>query len=229
LITSVLGWTTSGIGGWPESRLWFRWSGVVFVPSLVLLLWADLRRETLPDFLKGQSKRRLETNGFCFVVGTELIENQFHLTIAFQSRCTGDCNAIIGLRPTKGRFGIRRPEVGDLELQIYCPGAAFGVAAAPYGVPKRYQGEMLRFEVIASARYPNGKGRMIRYRDGSPVASAYKSGIDAVILALGGLVGHHHYRSSTTLRIHFPMGIPEIPAGIPFQEIRWTPSEDPNA
>ena len=45
----------------------------------------------------------------------------------------------------------------------------FGVGHFPVAIPAKFQGETLRLQATASVRYPEGKGEMLRFRNGVPV------------------------------------------------------------
>jgi hypothetical protein len=66
--TSIFGWATPGIAGVPGSQFWLRASGVLLLPAIALLVWADFRRDLAPDFLRQRVKHYFDRDGFCFAV-----------------------------------------------------------------------------------------------------------------------------------------------------------------
>lgn len=127
---------------------------------LVLLAWTYLRPDILPDFLKGLRGRRMERDGLCLLCAGASHEGVFTLMVFFQNRHTGRCLARVILSP----ISAYQLDVPLLELD--CPGGGFGVALVPWLVPPESRGHDISFRLFSRPEYPEGRGRMVRFRDG---------------------------------------------------------------
>ncbi len=222
---SVLGWTTRGIGGFPESRFWLRASGIILVPAIALLVWADFRRDQAPDFLRKQAKAYFEQDGFCFAILPWATDGRFAWKVFFQNRFERPCKALVAFRPAPGILGVGRPNLGEVRVELECDGGAFGCAEIPYSIDPRYQGKNQKFELMAAARFPEGKGKMLRYRDGLPVGKRHHSGLDTAVTALSVLALHPHFSHAATFKLKLPAGVAAEAVGEVKQQILWRPGD----
>jgi hypothetical protein len=222
---SVLGWTTRGINGVPNSAFWMRASGVLLVPAIALLVWADFRRDRAPDLLrKWVGKKYFEQNGFCFAILPSVDRGCFAWQVLFQNRYERACKAMVAFRRAS-LFDMGKGDLADVRLEIDCDGGAFGVATVPYAVPPECQGKKLRFDLIAFNRYPGGKGRMLRFRQGMRVGRRHKSEADAAVTALSILALHPHFTHSAQLRMKMPNDVSDTAVGEMQQRIIWRPGD----
>ncbi len=224
---SVLGWTTRGIQGVRESQFWMRACVLPLLLVLWLLVWGDLRREKLPDLLRAVGRPYFEHDGLCFHVTPLVRDRQFFWRVAFQNRYERTCEGVIRFRPAVRSLGITRPALAEATADVRCPGAAFGFAIIPYAIDQRYHGKVIRFEVAAVTRYPEGKGKLLRFRDGLKVGTRHKSGGDLALLALAGLAGHLHYTSQATFKVRLPAQVSDQAVGEETQQIVWQPTNSP--
>jgi hypothetical protein len=151
-----------------------------------------------------------ERDGLCFAPVIEILDGVCWISIYFQNRYASPCTCGIQLLPPRRAFWVGRHNLPPIHAVIHCPGAAFGVTRRPYPVDKKYQGKPWRFDVYGNTQYPQGKGRMLRFRDGIPAgsnASFTVSGAHGISI------------------LHFPRNIAATFAGPiePMTEILWQP------
>jgi hypothetical protein len=139
--------------------------------SLFILLWAVLRRDKIPDQLSKISRSHLECDGLSFLVMPEVQGGICLLRIYYQNRYEGFCRTRLVIRPAiKDFVGVMRPrDLKQVEVTIECPGAGFDSIAVPYAVPADRQGKNVRFNVGGVTKYPNGRGKLLRFREGARV------------------------------------------------------------
>jgi hypothetical protein len=158
--------------------------------SLGILLWSLFRRDKAPDFLKTIPGRMLERDGFCFKVVVNALKGTCYLDLHFQSRYARPTRAMVVFQPSEGFFLVR-PGLASMTVEIECPAGSYGVTSLPWPVGKKFQGKSQSLDVGAKVQYPQGRGKMIRYRGGLQVGRA---GFDTwrviltVAAALGGVV-----------------------------------------
>jgi hypothetical protein len=171
---------------WP-SRIGFPAAGLA---AAAILAWAMMRKDKAPDLLRAKVGSYWERDGFCFAIQPAVTDRSARLDVYFQNRYERPCRARVILQPSQQFFLNRRP-VGSFTVEFECDGGAFGVLSLPWGVPGPFQGREQRFDVAASVEYPDGRGSMLRYRDGMRVGKASPSpwmGIACVAAAAGGLI-----------------------------------------
>lgn len=225
---SVLGWVTkSGIEGIPGSRYWLRACTIPCVAAFALLIWADFRKEELPNFLRRVAGSYFERDGLSFSILPARSGDLFFWKILFQNRYQNACSVSIVFRPAVGNLGVRRPVMPEVHTSIQCEGAGFGSVIIPYGIPERYQGKNLFFEVSASTLYPNGRGKLLRFREGTQVGGRQSSGADMALTVAAGLSGHLHFHKSARFKASMPKDVLEhLPANVDTQfEQLWVPGQ----
>ena len=222
LIASVVAWTDVA---W--TPVW-KWALRFVFPAtaagvLVLLCWAEFRKDKAPDFLGKRSKVFFERKGFCFTLRTDREDDTCVLEMAFQNRFERACRARVAMKPSAGFF-LTRPKIEGMALDVECGPAAFGVARAAFPVPRQYQGKEVSFDLGANVDYPHGRGRMLRYREGLTVGPARFSSYGGLLLTLialpgGAVVISRPAHGSITL----PMGVKEeLPGDMPIKvETLW--------
>ncbi len=169
---------------------WTAFSGMVAlaVGSLGLLLWSLFRRDKAPDFLKKIQGRLLERDSLCFKVIANPVKGRCYLDLHFQNRYERPSQAMVVLQPSKGFF-LTRPDVAGMTVEIECPAGGYGVTSVPWPIAKKFQGKTQLLDVGADVRYPEGKGRMIRFRGGLQVNSAGRDVWRTVITVAGAMAG----------------------------------------
>ena len=221
----VLGWTTKGIEGVPDSQFWMRLAPIVTVLSLAVLIWADFRKDKAPDFLRRLTGSYFERNGLCFSISPSTSNGICYWVVLFQNRYERTCHGSIGLRPAVGNLGVIRPSLDEVHFELQCDGGAFGIATMPFGVAAKYQGKKLSFELAAQTNYLDGRGQLLRFRDGVRVGSRNKSGLDTTLTVVSGLSGHMHFTSQAKFRAQMPQGVSESVESTTAAESRilWRP------
>jgi len=196
---------------------------VIGLGALVLVCWAQWRKDKVPDFLRRVTKTYFDRRGFCFSVGAKVRDDTCLLQIVYQNRYERRCEARVVLKPSVGFF-LTRKKVRNMALDIECGPAAFGLAQIPFPVPEKYQGQTVSFDVGAAVRYPEGRGKMLRYREGLTVGTAKFSSYGGQALTLAGLfVGAAIISRAARATVLLPVGVKEeLPEDTPVEiEALW--------
>ncbi|CAN0365144.1 unnamed protein product, partial [Ectocarpus sp. 4 AP-2014] len=200
--TAIVAWLLDkpGDAGWMT-----RWiaSGVSLVAagSLLRLL---LKRDVVPDWLRKHAGDYCTQDGFAFIVQPVVIESTLHFEAWFQNQFERPCDAVITLRPGRGFF-MNRADIEEIRFEIACGPASFGVARLPVPLKRELYGKRQEFEVRAERRYPDGKGKRLRFHPGmsvgaeSAAASNSRALLSAMALLTGTLVFHKTARAKITL------------------------------
>jgi len=147
------------LGAWGSGNNLLR---VLATPTAILAITGffilHFRRDLAPDFLRQQCKKFYERNGFCFFAWIDSKDGIAVLNIPFQSRYS---------KPSLAQIAFRQPNQQPfLTVEIECEPGASGIAHFPVAIPEHYQGKEVLFEIGATVRYPKGKGKMLRFRNG---------------------------------------------------------------
>ena len=178
------------------------------------------KADLAPDFLGKQCKAFFEQNGLCFSLYMVCEDGICVINAMFQNRYDRPRAARIALRPVAGVFGSAvgpfRNDFATIVFDISCGPGAFGIAGIPLPVTSRHQGKKLTLQVGASVDCPEGKGKPLRFREGSLLRydadfhSSYMTTLQILYFFCGGLL--FSFPASTTLRL--PSGVAEsIPKG----------------
>lgn len=164
----------AGIGGafaWLEHRpnnlVWVFRIGAIALAliSIAILLAMDWRKDLVRDYLHERFGNYFERNGLCFMAVVAMRGGVCYFDLYFQNRFERPCNAKIALRPA-GSSGARKNwECYLLTYDISCPPAGVGIASIPIYISAALRGSELKFDIGATVKYPDGKGRMLRFRD----------------------------------------------------------------
>jgi hypothetical protein len=195
------------------------------LPAIALLVWSEFRPDRAPDFLRRKARKYFDGNGLCFAVLPLVHNGGFAWHIPFQNRFERPCKALVAFRPAARGFGFGRPNLSEVRIELDCDGGAFGFATVPYGVPSEYHGKQLRFELIAVAHYPGGKGKMLRFRDGLAVGKHHKSAADTALALLTTIALHPHFTHSAAFGLRLPESISTEAVGGATQQIIWRPGD----
>jgi hypothetical protein len=201
---------------------------VIAVAAVGWFVFDSLRRDRAPDFLKKHFKSFFDGGGLGFVIVPCEDRGVCRFEVYFQNRYERPCRATVGLRPASGLFNSQ-PFFPPVFIEIDCPGGAFGHTSCPVGVPYEAAGQVIAFSVGARVVYPQGKGRILRYRDGITLRydhnfhSTFVSVFQGLALLGGGLLFSRP--AGTTMTI--PYGVEEF---VPIQarertEIHWQPGD----
>ena len=123
------------------------------------------------------------------------------------------------LRPEGSRIATVTPEFE------FGP-AAFGYATIPTPIPAHYQGQRITFEVGATVWYPEGRGKMVRFRCGIAVPHnvRFRSLSVAIERLLLLFTGHLLLSRFALTTLTLPTNVAEqLPDGVtPHVETLWT-------
>ena len=76
-----------------------------------------------------------------------------------------------------------------MTVEIECPAGGYGMTSVPWPVAKKFQGKARWLDVGADVAYPEGRGKMIRYRGGLQVRTAGRDTWRAIITVAGAMGG----------------------------------------
>jgi hypothetical protein len=180
-------------------------STVLSAGSLVVLFWAYLRSDVVPNFLARLGGSIWERDGFCFRVQAVAEHGLCYLVIYWQSEFDHSCRARIAIRPGRNFFLTRSP-IAEIVLQVECPPAGFGVARVPLPLEPKLQGARQSFEVGASVEWPEGRGYQVRFRSGGHVPGdvEFRSPFQTGLSVAAALTGHIHLPSPAQFTLQLP-------------------------
>jgi hypothetical protein len=189
--------------------------GMIIVALLIL---AKMRKEILPDFLSEINKKYFERNGFCFAFQPEVIDGFSRMNIFFQNRYSNPCIGVVSLEPLN--FVSDNPL--GIVAEINCEGGAYGVCDIPWPLASSLQGLTVRFGVACQTKYPLGRGKLLRFREGLRISlsTSRHFALTAFLLPLGHIFIYRPARIKFTL----PKNVSEIAArgDEPTLEILWS-------
>ncbi len=162
-ITAAAAW----IDDRPNAMVWsFRiGSSLLAVAALGLILKLQFRADLAHDYLRDYAKQYFNRDGFCFAFAATVVDGIAYLDAIFQNQYENPCLGRIALRPAQGFF-MNRAKIETIAYEIELGPAAYGVARLAIPIPGKLQGQRQSFEVGASAYFPDGKGRRLRFQDG---------------------------------------------------------------
>lgn len=189
--------------------LWLLGVPLVGLASLVTLLRMQFARDKLPDFLSQIEKRFYERDGFCFAVLPSVADGLCWVNIFFQNKYERRCQAVVLLRPSFG-FWLTTRDIQNVMVTIPCEPAGFGQVSVPLPIPQQYQGKRQRLDVGASVKYPEGRGQILRFRDGMRVGKHNFHNAASVHLAVTLLtLGQVRLSKPATLTFTLPTDVAE--------------------
>ena len=203
-LAACLFWAVQPVQG--ESWIWFGRTGcsLVLVVSVALLIWAKTRKNKAPDFLAKIFSPYFERNGLCFAIVPQVLNSQCELSIYYQNRYDQPCEALVWIAPTNVAFKDVSA-LPEFKLDIACKGGEFGRMFCLCGLPMRFKGQIILWNVAATTKYPQGRGQLLRLRDGLRVGTEAKISIGRQLLrAFGALAGHFHSEKPARIQIRFP-------------------------
>jgi len=189
VLTGIFAWFPSMTNEVSAVTWWLRIGcPILGVICLVPLVWAQTRKDKVPDYLVRISPRYFERDGFCFAVVPQFAKGDCAMHIYFQNRYDRPCSAQILIRGSSGLFS-GRPDLSDITLGLSCGPAEFGRSAIPWAIPQNLQGKTVSLSLYAGVKYPNGRGTLLRYREGLRVGAVgtdvWREGLQ-IVGALGG-------------------------------------------
>lgn len=197
---------------WPRPILYFfRYaSPVLCVLAIGIFLKIHFRADEVPDYLGPCVGTYFNRDGFCFGMLPVVVDGVCVFEVYFQNQHENRCVGRVALRPAKGFF-LGRVKMDWIVVEIHCEPAAFGVARVAVAIPATLQGRRQAFEVGASAEYPEGKGRRLRFGDGVTLRTNINFGnaFATGLMVAGALTGQIVYTSPATATIDLPEGVAE--------------------
>lgn len=128
-----------------------------------------------------------EQDGICFMPLVRVQRGkgnrqQAEISLYYQNRFEGECEAVIHIRPPKGAF-FSHKGARDVHFAFRCQPGAFGVIHQPIAVRHEFQGQPVSVELAAMVRWVRHRGDQVRSHKGEPVgtfnvdwAAAYRQG-----------------------------------------------------
>jgi hypothetical protein len=115
---------------------------------------------------------------------------------------------MVVLQPSEGFFLVR-PGLASMTVEIECPAGGYGVTSVPWPVAKKFQGRRQSIDVGADVRYPEGRGKMIRYRGGLQVGRAGTDLWKTVLTAAAAMGGMISLSRPAKVTLRFPSDVEE--------------------
>lgn len=204
--------------------------GGVAIAVLAALLTLHFRRDLAPDYLGSVSPAYFNCNGLCFTIVPMVSGGTTILNVFFQNQYERPCAATIQLQPSRGFF-LNRSAIAAINVEAACPLAGFGVVRIPLPVPLKLQGKRQNFVVGAYAKYPNGKGKRLRFCDGlflRPNSRLSAVAQTAVVLA-GAATGFIVLTRPASFQLLLPKDVSEeLPEGFgPDTQVLWQLGDPP--
>jgi len=176
---------------------------LVVVVSAAVMIWAKTRKSKVPDFLMEVCSSYFERNGFCFAIVPQVVGSHCQLSIYYQNRYERKCEGLVWIVPTNVAF----KDISSLpkfELNIVAAGGEFGRFFCECGLPLQCKGKPILWNVAAKSKYPNGRGQLLRLRDGLRVGTEAKISAGREVLRFVGALGHFHSETPARITIQFP-------------------------
>src|SRR4051812_19887001 len=223
VITAAVAWMMDR----PDSTIWLlRTIPIALtIVAAAVFLWVHWKRDLVPDFLAQQVGTYFDRDGFCFHVQPTAVDGKCVFLLLFQNRFEKPSVARVAIRPvtftgaheTLAYMGVR------------CPGGAFGAAKTEVGLPAKLQGKKVSFDVGADVEYPDGKGKMLRFKN-AIVLRRNTNFVDAfarttsLLALLGGALMFHR---PPRIKCMLPIDVAEeVPSAVPDPaEILWQPGD----
>ncbi len=228
IIASVLAWTADR----PDATTWgFRIGApIVALLSLGLILKLQLRPDLERDYLRTQTGTYFNRDGFCFTFVVTPIDGTAFMDAYFQTQYDKPSVGRIALRPARGFF-LTRANIDAITFEVECPPAAFGFARIAIPLPAKLQGTRQSFEVGASVRYPEGKGRRVRFHDGVFLRSNtdFGNSFGTALTIAGAATGSIVLSKPATTTVALPTGVAEdVPQGLAAEtKVLWQLGDPP--
>jgi hypothetical protein len=124
----------------------------------------DLAKRTLGQYY--------ELDGLCFAPMVRVNDKgdgqkRAEISLYYQNRFEGPCEAVIHLRPPEGTIYSHKG-ARDVHFAFSVQPGAYGVVHQPVAVPHELQGEPIAIEMAAAVRWPRGHGDRLRSHQGRP-------------------------------------------------------------
>ena len=178
-------------------------SSCIFVVSLSFLIWSATFKDKAPDLLARIDPNYFERDGFCFAIVPEISDNGGRLSFYYQNRYERTCKGTIWMVPTKVAFKDISG-LPELKVEVVCGGGEFGKRYCVCGLPLHFKGESILWDVAAQAKYPKGRGKLLRMRDGMRVGTEIRFAAFRQLIRFIGFFVHLHSEKPARIKIKFP-------------------------
>ena len=201
---------------------------IVAIVALVPILILQFRADIVPDYLGRMFRHYFNRDGFCFaIIANSDDDGIAYLEAYFQNQRGNPSIGRIALRP--GRRFRERAKVDTIAYEIQCEPGAFGVARVALPIPNEFQGKSLTFEVGASVRYPKGKGKRLRFKDGIFIRAnaEFGSSFQTALTLAGAATGSIVLWKPATVKVPMPTDVAEdVGLCIPEANTLWRLGDD---
>lgn len=203
---------------------------LVFLASGAPLLWAFTRKDIEPDIIRQIAGRPFERDGLCFCIIPRAYDGVMCLNIVFQNQYASACDARVVVSPPLKSFSLGGRQFPAVAVDIQCDGGAVGVVRTAFGVPAKFQGRRILFEVAAATKYRGGRGQLLRFRNGMRVGKANSSGLGAAVVAAAVVTAMsagsvlHSTPASIAIDLAQPVS-EETPQQDPVARTLWRPGD----
>lgn len=184
----------------------------------------NYRPDRAPDLVRRQFPKFIDCNEFCFAISSGNRGDACDIPLWFQNRYDRPCRGRVALRPGPGFF-LTRPKFAAVMFDVTCPPGAFGVTRILMPVPAKLQGKRQKFEVGATAHFPNGQGNRLRFRARLAVNNNTHFGdaFGTALVAVAALTGMIVLRKPANVTLQLPSKVAEEPSHEPATtELLWT-------
>jgi hypothetical protein len=178
-------------------------SAAVAIAAGTLLIYSRTLKNKAPDMLAGICAAYFERNGLCFAIIPEIVEGHSKISIYYQNRYSHPCEGIIWLAPTKVAFKDVS-ELPEFRAKIICEGGEFGKTSSDFGLPLHFKSQDILWNVAATSKYRNGRGKLLRLRDGLRVGTEAQISAGREVLRFIGALTHFHSEKPARIAIKFP-------------------------
>jgi len=177
-------------------------SVVCFLVPIGIAIWLSRLADPVPDFLSAISRKFFERDGFCFLFSVEKAASSARMAVYYQNRFTKPCNAKVFIGPTPKAFA-NLEGLPKFEFKVACGAGEFGKQSLAWSVPLRFQGKKILWDVAAQARFPSGRGELLRGRNGATVGDHLVGTGEEAVRAVSGLVlsAAHLHASTRSARV----------------------------
>lgn len=208
----------------PSWHIWLsRGLIAVGVIGLAIVVWALMRRDRAPDFLRQRFRNPFECNGLFFMVMFETHDEIAHLVIAFQNRYSRPCIPTIKLTH-QVRFRQLPLELPPIEFAV--DGGEFGVCRMPINIPEQLRGCELSFDLTGRNHFPEGRGRMLLFRDGMAIGKWEQKALNYIMVA-AAVTGHIHIARAANITLCLPSAARSFDSILHPNKVEsiWTPDD----
>ena len=117
-----------------------------------------------------------------------------------------------------------------MTVEIECPAGGYGMTNVPWPVGRKFQGKTQSLDVGADVFYPEGRGKMIRYRGGLQVGTAGFDTWKAVLTVAGAMGGMIVLSRTAKVKLKLPVDVEEsVDDDLPIStRIVWKLSDAPD-